>query len=417
MTADPRRLPPGLRGPGLPRPSRRQLLQGLGAAAITAALEGCAVGPAQVRPDDARPILTLPRLRARPDLITRITVCTRPFRAAGPRVELEQIGSKAVVHNYGHGGSGWSLSWGSSSIAADLALRTGAREIGVIGCGALGITSALLLQRAGARVTIYAKELPPDVRSSLASGVWSPDSRICLADSATPAFKQRWESMARRSFAAWQTWLGLPGQPVRFCDFYGARDAPVKQPPTAPPTAPQTTPTEDARPKFAELDELIRDLSPRAEKFLPGTHSLGNRTLWRNQSMMFNLNAYQRMLVADFLAGGGRLEVREFHSADELSALDQKTLVNATGYGAKALLGDASIIPVRGQLARTAPQPGIEYGLYYKGTSFVPRPDGFVFQSLGKNDYYGYGDESTEPQRDEAELAVRTIGALFPKDG
>ena len=401
MTVPPRRPPQR------PHPSRRQLLRGLGAAAIAAALDGCAAGAA--RPD--RPLLVLPRLRATPELITRITVCTRPFRAAGPRVELEQIGAKAVVHNYGHGGSGWSLSWGSSAIAADLALRTGAREIAVIGCGALGITSALLLQRAGARVTIYAKELPPDVRSSLATGVWSPDSRICMEASATPAFKERWASMARRSFAAHQDWLGLPGKPVQFCDFYGVRDAPDGKPRSGATAAP---PKEDPRPRFAELQhELIPELSPRAERFPPGTHSLGNRSLWRNPALMFNLNAYQRMLVADFLAAGGRVEVREFRAADELSKLEQKTLVNATGYGAKALLGDASIIPVRGQLARTPPQPGIEYGLYYKGAAFVPRPDGFVFQLLGEGDYFGYGLEGTEVQRPEAELAVSTIGRLF----
>ena len=36
--------------------------------------------------------------------------------------------------------------------------RTGERNVAVIGCGALGLTSATLLQRAGAKVTIYAKE-------------------------------------------------------------------------------------------------------------------------------------------------------------------------------------------------------------------------------------------------------------------
>jgi glycine/D-amino acid oxidase-like deaminating enzyme len=66
----------------------------------------------------------LPLLRASVDRITRITVCTRPFRAQGPRTDVEKIGNKTVVHNYGHGGSGWSLSWGSGAIAANSALTT-----------------------------------------------------------------------------------------------------------------------------------------------------------------------------------------------------------------------------------------------------------------------------------------------------
>jgi glycine/D-amino acid oxidase-like deaminating enzyme len=87
----------------------------------------------------------------------------------------------------------------ASAIATDKALATGEREIAVLGCGALGLTSALLPQRAGARVTIYAKDLTPNVRSSLATGVRSPDSRICLRATRDPAFKRLWESMARRS--------------------------------------------------------------------------------------------------------------------------------------------------------------------------------------------------------------------------
>src|SRR5206468_11654162 len=109
-------------------------------------------------------------IRAQVDRIFRVTVCLRPFRAAGPRLDVEHVGDKTVVHNYGHGGSGWSLSWGSSSIAVEKAMAAGERDGAVIGCGALGLTSAILLQRAGAKVTIYAKERPPEVRSARATG-------------------------------------------------------------------------------------------------------------------------------------------------------------------------------------------------------------------------------------------------------
>ena len=179
---------------------------------LVAAVDGCSLGGPRVAGRRAPPdALELAPLRARTDRITQITVCTRPFRAQGPRLEVEQIGRKTIVHNYGHGGSGWSLSWGSSGIAVEKAIATGERDIAVIGCGALGLTSALLLQRAGARATIYAKDLPPNVRSSLATGLWTPDSRICLEDNATPAFKQLWANMARRSFQTYQSLLTVPG--------------------------------------------------------------------------------------------------------------------------------------------------------------------------------------------------------------
>jgi hypothetical protein len=375
---------------------------------MVAALDGCkAVAPAPEPQPAPVPVLKLAPLRAGTDRITQITVCTRPFRAQGPRLDVEQIGQKNIVHNYGHGGSGWSLSWGSGAIAVHKAMTFGEREVAVIGCGAMGLTSGLLLQRAGAHVTIYAKDLPPNVRSSLASGIWSPDSRICLEEHATPAFRQRWAAMARQSFQTYQSLLGLPGNPVEFIDDYFVSDK-VGAPPRrggAP---------EDSRPKFAELQiELLGDLIPRSEQFGPGTHPFRDRYLKSSSIMMFNIAPYARLLMSDFLANGGKIEIAEFHSPADLAKLRERVLVNATGFGARALFGDKSITPVRGQLARMIPQPEINYGLFYRGVSFLPRRDGLVFQVVGDDDYYGFNDDTTIPDRAEAELAVNTIADLY----
>ena len=186
---------------------RRQFLAGSGVALVGGALGGCSVGWLGTPQRPRAAAVQLAPLHAAPDRITAITVCTRPFRAEGPRLDVEQMLGKTIVHNYGHGGSGWSLSWGSSALAVEKALAGGERQVAVIGCGALGLTSALLLQRAGARVTIYTKELPPLVRSSLATGLWTPDSRICFEANATAAFRRTWEDMARRSFATYQVRL------------------------------------------------------------------------------------------------------------------------------------------------------------------------------------------------------------------
>jgi glycine/D-amino acid oxidase-like deaminating enzyme len=385
---------------------RRQLLAGGGAAVLLGGLDGCVTAFGGKRPAPVAPLQLAP-IRASTDRITRITVCTRPFRARGPRLDTEQVGSKLIVHNYGHGGSGWSLSWGSSSIAVRKALAGGEREIAVIGCGALGLTSALLLQRAGVRVTIYAKELPPNVRSSFASGVWTPDSRICLEENATPEFKQLWEEMARTSFQTYQNFLGLPGTPVEFIDSYFVSDEPLLA---------RRRRASDSRPPFADLQrELIGDLMPRSVDFAPGSHPLGARFLRRNSLMMFNLTAYARLLMSDFIANGGKLEIAEFHTPDDFARLREKTLINATGYGARALFGDKTVTPVRGQLARGIPQPDISYGLSYKDVSFVPRRDGLVFQVVGDSDYYGFDDDTTVADRAEAARAVNTIAGLFER--
>ncbi|HYE49683.1 MAG TPA: FAD-dependent oxidoreductase [Azospirillaceae bacterium] len=381
---------------------RRRLLSGAGAALALGALGGCALPRTGGTPAEAPLRLAPPR--AEVERITHITVCTRPFRPQGPRIEAERLGDKIVVHNYGHGGSGWSLSWGTGAVARDLVLSTGAREVAVVGAGAIGLTTALLLQRAGAAVTIYARDLPPDVPSSYASGVWSPDSRICLEEHATPAFKALWERMCRHSFATYQGMLGLPGSPVEWIDNYFVSEN----------NGPAVAAAPDPRPRFAFLRrELVPDLSLRPRDYAPGTHPFGDRQVRRGSFMMFNIAPYARMLTGDFLALGGRIEVREFRTPADLLALRQPTLVNCTGYGAKSLFGDASLVPVRGQLARMAPQPEVGYSLFYDQVSFVPRRDGLVFQAVGPDDYYGYGDDTTVPDRAEAERAVRTIARLF----
>ena len=284
------------------------------------------------------------------------------------------------------------------------ALATGATDIAVIGCGALGLTSATLLQRAGARVTIYAKDRPPDVRSSLATGLWTPDSRICLEDRATPAFQLLWEEMARTSFQRYQSFLGLADDPVEWIDTYHLADRPNRPR--------HEMPNSDI--KFAVLEqELIPDLVSARTALEADANPFPGHKVHRTSMMMFNLTAYSRLLISDFLANGGHIEAREFRSPADFSSLAQTTLINATGFGAKALFGDDSLIPVRGQLTRLIPQPEVNYGLVYSGVSVVPRRDGLVVQAFEGGEGEGFGDDTTVPDRTGAEQAVATIGSLF----
>jgi D-amino-acid oxidase len=56
------------------------------------------------------------------DAAEPVRVGLRPFRAAGVRLEVEQ-GETPIVHNYGHGGSGVSFSWGCAAEAVDLVAK------------------------------------------------------------------------------------------------------------------------------------------------------------------------------------------------------------------------------------------------------------------------------------------------------
>jgi len=376
---------------------RRDLMLSGGAMLGMSALGGCAT-----HPNIGAYATVLPPVRASADRITRITVCTRPFRADGPRLDVEQVGHKTVVHNYGHGGSGWSLSWGSSTIAVQKALATDATRVAVIGCGALGLTSATLLQRAGIGVTIYAKDRPPDVRSSLATGLFTPDSRICLDGHDTPEFRKTWAEMCRTSFQAYQNYLGFPDRPVEWIDIYHLSN----------PNIPQPEETDTV--KFAELwRTLANDLGPASAQLTAGDNPFPAFHVRRSTNMMFNITEYAHLLISDFLAAGGHIETKEFHSPADFAALPEKTLINCTGYGARALFNDQSVVPVRGQLARLVPQPEVNYGLTYDNVGLVPRRDGLVIQAYGADEGVGYGDDTTEPDRAEAEQAVATIASLF----
>ncbi len=354
-------------------------------------------------------------IRAHADRIFRITVCLRPFRAAGPRLDVERVGDKLVVHNYGHGGSGWSLSWGSAKIAVTKAFESGqldgTKEIAVIGCGALGLTSAITAQRMGARVTIYCKERPPEVRSARATGSWTPDSRIALADSAAPGFAAQWEDMARTSFSMYQSYLGMPGDPIEFTDKYYLTDelpdGSIRKPSAAgPPPSPD-------RKEFVSYRDRIRDITPRAVEYGPGMHPFPTRYAYRNSSLTFNVADYSRQLTNDFLIAGGKIETAEFHAPGDLAALPQRVIVNCTGYGARALWSDESIVPVRGQIAWLIPQEGVHYGLYYKSLGVLARRDGIVIQGHIDDDMFGWNETDETPDRNDAESTLQILIDLY----
>lgn len=386
---------------------RRRLLLGASAIVIASTLPGRARAATGLLPAAA-----LHRIPISMDRITGVTVCTRPFRATGPRLEIERIGQQDIVHHYGHGGSGWSLSWGSGAMAAELALATGQRDIGIIGCGALGLTTALQLQRKGAsQVTIYTKEMPPDVRSSFATGGWTPDARICLEANATPAFKQQWQRMARISWSMYQGLLGLPGDPVEFVESYSLSDTPPR--PVGEPEEPNANST---GPKFARLSrELLPEIGPRPVTVDPAGTPFVAPYVRRGTRMTFSIGIYTRLLLEDFRAGGGRIVIDELRSAADFARLRHTTLVNCTGYGARALLGDDSLVPVRGQLARLMPVPGAHYGLSYRRVSMTSRRDINVLQAQGVdgNSSYGFNDASIEPDMAEVERAVATLAAAY----
>ena len=401
---------------------RRRFLKGSSAAAGLAAtaLSGCTRPPRTVQASATSTAPALPwydaytplvPIRAHTDRIFRITTCLRPFRATGPRMDVEKVGDKTVVHNYGHGGSGWSLSWGSATFATQSAMNAaeGSKDIAVLGAGAMGLTSATMLQRAGANVTIYAKDRAPFTRSSRATGSWTPDSRVALASAVDPSFAATWEQLARTSFFMYQSYYGMPGSPIEWTDRWSLSDF-ERKPGMAPGFRPdRPAPQHD----FIRLQHRIDDLTPRSIEMPKGSTPFPTPYVYRNSSMTFNVADYSRQLMNDFLIAGGKIETREFHSPQELITLPQKVVVNCPGYGGRALWSDESVVPVRGQIAWLIPQEGANYGINYKGLNVLARRDGIVMQYSKEGEDEGWNDTNETPDRAFAEEGVNVLVELY----
>ena len=278
----------------------------------------------------------------------------------------------------------------------------------VIGCGALGLTSAILLQRAGAKVTIYAKERLPEVPSARATGGWSPDSRIALTNSVSPDFPALWEKMCRNSFHTYESYLGMAGNPVEWTDRYLLSDA-------SPADAQDILRRDDKGLNFANYHDRITDLTPHPQDLPPGSHPFPTRYARRDSMLIFNIAGYSRQLMTDFLVEGGKIERVEFHSPSELNQVAQKVVINATGYGARALWKDESIVPIRGQIAWLIPQPEVNYSVFYKNVFILSRRDGILVQDVGIGEMEGYNDANEQPDRRVAESAVQGVAELYER--
>jgi D-amino-acid oxidase len=377
---------------------RRRLIQGSASLGLLG-LAGCATASA---PAPATPKILLAPIRASVNRLFDITVCLRPFRAQGPRLDAETVGHKLVIHNYGHGGSGWSLSWGSAHVVVGKAMQSSPNEIAVIGCGALGITAAITAQQAGAKVTIYARDMLPDTRSARATGSWTPDSRIALADKVSPEFPALWEQMARISFHTYRRYLGLPGTPVEWTDRYylSGGDHVGHHPPS---------PLD-----FASFGDRILDITPHSEELPAGATAFpATSTVRRTSLMQFNIADYAHTLMSDFMEAGGKFVHTEFNAMGDVARLKERVIINCTGYAARELCKDESVVPVRGQIGWLIPQPEVNYGVYYDGVLALSRRDGIVVQMLEGGDMRGYNDSNEAPDRAESEDGVNCIAALY----
>ena len=372
--------------------TRREWFRASVAPAVAVALGACA-SPRRLGVPEDRYLRPYSRLPFRPprvseDLIVRTVTGLRPFRSSGFVVRSENMATRRLIHNYGHGGGGVTLSWGCADLAARHAADVADRRAAVLGCGVIGLSTARVLQNRGWHVTIYARDLPPATTSNVAGALWSPTS-VFDAKSVTPEFDAQHAEAARLSHRAFQALVGA-GYGVRWLEQYYLND------------------------KETDLPAYIRslpDLYPGVRRLLPPEHPFPVGHVVRVITMMIEPGIYLRRLMADFREAGGSIVVREFRQMSEIVGLDQPVVVNCTGLGAAALVGDAELIPIKGQTSFVPPDAEVDFATIGGGPGSLymfPRSDGIL---LGGT--FERGVATLEPDPKQTARIVQSHRALF----
>ena len=282
--------------------------------------------------------------------IIRTMAGLRPYRRQGFVVRADQLGEKRLVHNYGHGGGGITLSWGTSKLATELGLPGHSGPVAVLGSGVVGLSTARLVQDAGFSVTIYAAALPPDTTSNIAGGQFHP-AYAFSENAVTPDFLAQFTRALDYSWRRFQIMVG---------DDYGIRWLPT----------------------YVEADgpeaKLLETFPPIDRMLSPAEHPFPWPSTLRYDTMYVETGRYLRQMIRDVQTAGGKLEVRSFASPADIAALPEGLIFNCTGLGSRDLFGDSELRPARGQLAILEPQPEVQYAFTGGPGYMFPRPDGII---------------------------------------
>ena len=379
---------------------RRTLLKtgALGILGLGAA--GCGSGAGRAGVGIARPSRRLTPVRASWDRVIRTTVGLRPYRPSGFVLRAERMDDKLLVHNYGHGGSGMSLSWGTGRMAAEHALAREERSAAVVGCGVVGLTTARQLQRRGFDVTIYAAAVPPNTTSNMSLASWTPTSGLVEGDLRTPEWDSQFREAAGIAYPELQLLVGR-GYGVSWLDGFALRSTPPSEAP------PATEPL------------LPSGLQAAASVLGPGEHPFPTAYAVLRPSLRIEPSIYLDRLVADVRAAGGRIVIRRFEDRREVAALNESVVINCTGLGARTLVGDEALVPLKGQLTLLMPQSEVDYSTFGAASpsagGFVhmsPRSDGIALGGTSVE-----GEWSLEPDDEARKRIVEAHIDLFSRMG
>ncbi|GAB2603930.1 amino acid oxidase [Paractinoplanes abujensis] len=255
-------------------------------------------------------------------------------------------------------------------------------DVVVVGAGVIGLTTALRLAKSGLKVRVYAADRCPSRTSSAAGAIWDPLY-------AEHPHRGRWAEESLGRFARMAV-DGVPG--VRMLSGIEASQTLVEIPGWS-----------RNLPEFrvCERDEL------------PTGFAVG----WRYRAPVIDMPAYLAFLGAELQSLGAEVVRRRLTTLSEAMA-EARVVVNCGGYGARDLVPDPSVRPIRGQLVAVR-NPGIaEFFIEQSSgiddsTYFLPQGDDvLLLGGCAEPDADGY-----EPDTTTAEAIVRRCAEIDPRIG
>ncbi|MGW2647918.1 FAD-dependent oxidoreductase [Streptomyces sp. NPDC001393] len=240
----------------------------------------------------------------------------------------------------------------------------------VVGSGVAGLTTAVVLAESGRRVRVWAREPAERTTSAVAGGLWWP-YRI-----EPEPLVGAW---ALASLAVYEELAHRPEETgVRLVD--GVHQG-------------------------TRLDEL----GTWAGR-VPGLRAAGGGLAARLP--VIDMPVHLAWLRERLAKAGGVVEARE---VTDLAAVPAPVVVNCTGLGARSLVPDPAVRPVRGQLVVVA-NPGISTWFTAvdhssaASTYFIPQPGGLLLGGTAEED-----DWSLEPDPATARAIVARCAAVRPE--
>jgi D-amino-acid oxidase len=250
-------------------------------------------------------------------------------------------------------------------------------DVVVIGAGVSGLTTAVCLAERGLSVTVRARELPSETHSIAAGAMWGPYL----------ASHERVTEWSRESLAVLKDLANESSSGVAMLDGIEVSRTDVEPPD-----------------RIVELGYVECPTAELPKGFLRG---------WRYAVPVADMPVYLEYLQRRFRAAGGRI-MRGVATSLETVAPSGALVVNCTGIGARELVDDPAVIPVRGQLV-VVENPGIKtfFGEYLEDTAeptyFLPHGDHVV---LGSTVEPGRAD--TEDDAAAAAAIVRRCAEVEP---